>query len=139
MLNNSSGDSFFREESDSSCETRDSCSDSFSDESESEKLSRWDGCSSEEGLFEQECLWPLNDRLGNLYFQYFERSAPYGRVPLMDKVPFALMLFLFHPVLSPADSCVVLRAMLPGGVCGVVYLHIQLRTENIKICCVYRF
>jgi len=76
-----------REESDSSCETRDSFSDSLSEESESEKLSRsWDGCSSEEGLFEQECLWPLNDRLGNLYFQYFERSAPYGRVPLMDKI-----------------------------------------------------
>lgn len=90
LLNISSGESFcFREESDSSCETRDSFSDSLSDESESEKLSRsWDGCSSEEGLFEQECLWPLNDRLGNLYFQYFERSAPYGRVPLMDKVAF---------------------------------------------------
>lgn len=117
-MNNTSGDSFFREESDSSYETRDSCSDSFSDESESEKLSRWDGCSSEEGLFEQECLWPLNDRLGNLYFQYFERSAPYGRVPLMDKVTFALMLFLSHLVLSPADSRIVLRPGSPRRVEG---------------------
>ncbi|XLS47971.1 hypothetical protein HN51_022329 [Arachis hypogaea] len=39
------------------CETRDSCSDTLSDESE--------------------C---------HLYCQYFERSTPYGRVPLMDKL-----------------------------------------------------
>lgn len=75
-----------REETDSVSETRDSFSDSYSDESESEKLSRWDGCSSEEGLSEQDSLWQQNKRLGNLYFQYFERSSPYGRVPLTDKV-----------------------------------------------------
>ncbi|KAK2993247.1 hypothetical protein RJ640_015726 [Escallonia rubra] len=75
-----------REETESVCETRDSFSDSFSDESESEKLSRWDGCSSEDGVFEPENIWHLNDRLGYLYFQYFERSTPYGRVPLMDKI-----------------------------------------------------
>ncbi|KAK6142542.1 hypothetical protein DH2020_022890 [Rehmannia glutinosa] len=75
-----------REETDSVSETRDSFSDSFSDESESEKLSRWDGCSSEEGLFEQDSFWLPNERLGNLYLQYFERSSPYGRVPLMDKI-----------------------------------------------------
>ncbi|KAH0743942.1 hypothetical protein KY290_031935 [Solanum tuberosum] len=70
---------FLREET----ESRDSSfSDSFSDESESEKLSRWDGCSSEEG----DSLWHMNDRWGYLYFQYFERSTPYGRVPLMDKI-----------------------------------------------------
>ena len=74
-----------REETDSVSETRDSFSDSFSDESESEKLSRWDGCSSEEGICEQD-LWHPNDRLGNLYLEYFERSSPYGRVPLTDKV-----------------------------------------------------
>lgn len=67
-------------------ETRDSFSDSFSDESESEKLSRWDGCSSEEGICEHDSLWHHNERLGNLYLQYFERSSPYGRVPLTDKV-----------------------------------------------------
>ncbi|KAL6536954.1 hypothetical protein OROHE_012538 [Orobanche hederae] len=75
-----------REETDSVSETRDSFSDSFSDESESEKLSRWDGCSSEEGVFEQDSFWLPNERLGNLYLQYFERSSPYGRVPLMDKI-----------------------------------------------------
>ncbi|KAL1812831.1 hypothetical protein ACET3Z_022896 [Daucus carota] len=74
-----------RDDADSASETRDSFSDSFSDESESEKLSRWDGCSSEEG-FEQELLWHQNNRLGNLYLQHFERSTPYGRVPLMDKI-----------------------------------------------------
>ncbi|CAL0322645.1 unnamed protein product [Lupinus luteus] len=67
-------------------ETRDSCSDSFSEESECDKLWRWDGTSSEEGGFEQDCLWHLNDRLGHLYCQYFERSTPYGRVPLIDKI-----------------------------------------------------
>ena len=75
-------------------ETRDSFSDSCSDESESDKLSRWDGCSSEEGGVEQDNLWRLNDRLGHLYFRYFERSTPYGRVPLMDKV--LLLLFFFY-------------------------------------------
>lgn len=74
----------YREETDS--ETRDSLSDTFSDESECERVSRWDGCSSEEGVFDQETPFHLNDRLGHLYFQYFDRSTPYGRVPLVDKV-----------------------------------------------------
>lgn len=76
----------FREEAESVCEMRDSFSDSLSEESENEKLSRWDGCSSEEGVVEQDSLSRTNDRLGYLYFQYFERCTPYGRVPLMDKV-----------------------------------------------------
>ncbi|KAL1325146.1 hypothetical protein HN51_035242 [Arachis hypogaea] len=78
----------FREEAESGdCETRDSYSDSYSEESESDKLWRWDGTSSEEGGFEHDnSLSNLNDRLGHLYVQYFERSAPYGRVPLMDKI-----------------------------------------------------
>lgn len=79
----------FREDSDSGDgETRDSYSESCSDESE---LWRWDGCSSEEGGFEQDninnnSLWQLNHRLGFLYCQYLERSTPYARVPLMDKI-----------------------------------------------------
>ncbi|KAH0719874.1 hypothetical protein KY290_006495 [Solanum tuberosum] len=77
---------FLREEAESVCEMRDSFSDSLSDESENEKLSRWDGCSSEEGVVEQDSLSRTNDRLGYLYFQYFERCTPYGRVPLMDKI-----------------------------------------------------
>ncbi|XP_059663137.1 uncharacterized protein LOC132308880 [Cornus florida] len=75
-----------RDEMESVCEARDSFSDSFSEESESEKQSGWDGWSSEDGGLEQESLWHLNDRLGYLYFQYFERSTPYGRVPLKDKI-----------------------------------------------------
>ncbi|GAB2274810.1 hypothetical protein Dimus_009584 [Dionaea muscipula] len=69
-------------------ETRDySFSESLSDESESDKLSssRWDGCSSEDGGFEYS-HWQPNDRLGYVYCQYFEKSTPYGRVPLMDKI-----------------------------------------------------
>ncbi|GAB2285346.1 hypothetical protein Dimus_019804 [Dionaea muscipula] len=79
----------FREDTDSGDgETRDSYSESLSDESESsDKLSsKWDCCSSEDGGFEQECHWQVNDRLGYLYCQYFEKSTPYGRVPLMDKI-----------------------------------------------------
>ncbi|OWM91002.1 uncharacterized protein LOC116205745 [Punica granatum] len=89
IFTSSSSVNGFREETDSGeCETRDSfSSDSCSDESESEKLWRFDGCSSEDGGFEPDSsLWPLNDRLGYLYFQFFESSNPYGRVPLMDKV-----------------------------------------------------
>ncbi|OWM78634.1 hypothetical protein CDL15_Pgr002805 [Punica granatum] len=68
------------------CEARDSFSDSWTDESESEKKWRLDGSSSEDGGSETDNPWPLNDRLGHLYFQYFEKSAPYVRVPLMDKI-----------------------------------------------------
>lgn len=83
---------YFREETESGgdCEMRDSYSDWCSDESESDKLCRWDGSSSEEGGLEQDSLSHLSDRLGYLYFQYFERSTPYGRVPLMDKVTFTI-------------------------------------------------
>jgi hypothetical protein len=73
----------FREETESGdSETRDSFSDSYSDDSECDKL--W--TSSEEEAFEQDSLWHFNNRLGHLYFQHFEKSTPYGRVPLMDKV-----------------------------------------------------
>ncbi|XP_039035000.1 uncharacterized protein LOC120171360 isoform X1 [Hibiscus syriacus] len=85
FTSNSSVNSF-REETESGDGERDSFSDSLSDESESDKLWRWDGCSSEEGGSEQDSLWHVNNRLGYLYFQYFERSTPYGRVPLMDKI-----------------------------------------------------
>ncbi|KAJ4876501.1 hypothetical protein Rs2_41519 [Raphanus sativus] len=64
-------------------ETRDSFSDSYSEESESDKLSR--SAASDEGLEHDAILHP-NDRLGYLYLQHFERSAPYARVPLMDKI-----------------------------------------------------
>jgi len=75
----------FREEIESGdSETRDSFSDSYSDDSEFDK--QW--TSSEEGASEQDSLWHMNDRLGHLYFQYFEKSTPYGRVPLIDKVSF---------------------------------------------------
>ncbi|KAE8669705.1 (RS)-norcoclaurine 6-O-methyltransferase-like isoform 1 [Hibiscus syriacus] len=57
----------------------DSCS---TDESESDKLWRSDGCCSSE----QDCVSHFNNRLGYLYFQYFETSTPYERVPLMDKI-----------------------------------------------------
>ncbi|KAM1010024.1 hypothetical protein FF1_045392 [Malus domestica] len=86
FTSNSSVNSFREEAESGDCETRDSFSDSWSFESESDKLWRSDGCSSEDGGFEQDNLWHVNDRLGYRYFEYFERSTPYGRVPLMDKI-----------------------------------------------------
>lgn len=68
------------------CETRDSFSDSSSEENESEKLWQWDGCCSDDGGSEQDSPWHLNERLGYLYVQYFEKDTPYTRVPLMDKI-----------------------------------------------------
>ncbi|CAK9316291.1 unnamed protein product [Citrullus colocynthis] len=80
----------FREETESAeGDTRDSYSDCCSEESDCDKLWRWDGTgstSSEDGGSEQEALLHLNDRLGYLYFQFFEKSTPYGRVPLLDKI-----------------------------------------------------
>ncbi|CAN1160987.1 hypothetical protein LINPERHAP2_LOCUS23672 [Linum perenne] len=78
------GLSRYKEETDSG-DGRDSFSDTCSDESDSDKLWRWDGCSSEEGDIGG-LSHLINDRLGYLYFQHFERSTPYGRVPLMDKI-----------------------------------------------------
>ncbi|XP_021890868.1 uncharacterized protein LOC110809367 [Carica papaya] len=69
-------------------------SDSWSDDSGSDKLSRslsnnsskaWD-VTSEDSSFDQEASWTLKDRLGYLFFQYFEMSSPYWRVPLRAKV-----------------------------------------------------
>ncbi|TQD81448.1 hypothetical protein C1H46_033033 [Malus baccata] len=86
FTSNSSVNSFREEPESGDCETRDSFSDSCSFESENDKLWRWDGCSSEDGGYEQDNLLHVNDRLGYRYFEYFERSTPYGRVPLMDKI-----------------------------------------------------
>ncbi|KAK4745344.1 hypothetical protein SAY87_011656 [Trapa incisa] len=89
IFTSSSSVNSLREDTDpAECDMRDSCSsESCSDESESEKLWKCDGSSSDDGGFEPDgALRSLNDRLGYLYLQFFERSNPYGRVPLMDKV-----------------------------------------------------
>lgn len=83
-------------------------SDSCSDDSESDKLWRFSGSSSDDCDIDQDGLCHLRDRLGYLYFQYFERSAPYGRVPLKDKVSglaqeFPGLLTLRSVDLSPAS------------------------------------
>ncbi|KAK8521188.1 hypothetical protein V6N13_077305 [Hibiscus sabdariffa] len=70
-----------REETESGDGERDSSSDWSSEESE-----RWDGCSLEDGGSEQDSFLHVDNRLGYLYFQYFETATPYGRVPLMDKI-----------------------------------------------------
>ncbi|XP_008802604.1 uncharacterized protein LOC103716400 [Phoenix dactylifera] len=58
-------------------------SDSCSDDSESEKLSRsWDAVSDD---FDQDAS-PTREHLGHLCFQYIEYGAPYVRLPLADKV-----------------------------------------------------
>ncbi|PKA46430.1 hypothetical protein AXF42_Ash012562 [Apostasia shenzhenica] len=63
----------------------DSESDSLSDDSEIERMSRsWDA-TSEDSAFDQDHSLLMN-RLGSLYFHYVERCPPWGRIPLMDKV-----------------------------------------------------
>ncbi|XP_074585181.1 uncharacterized protein LOC141840958 isoform X2 [Curcuma longa] len=67
----------------------------FSDDSESEKLSRSsDGVSDDSEvswstrhlLPDQEVSWSTRHLLGQLYLQYIEYGSPYGRIPLIDKV-----------------------------------------------------
>jgi hypothetical protein len=62
----------------------------------SDKLSRspsnnssktWDTISEDSSYDHEGCL-SMRDKLGYLYFQYFEISSPYWRVPLMEKVIF---------------------------------------------------
>ncbi|KAM7475241.1 hypothetical protein LguiB_022484 [Lonicera macranthoides] len=65
--------------------------ESWSDDSDSEKLSRslsnnsskgWDTASADSS----ESLWTVTDRLGSLYFQYFDTCSPYFRIPLFEKI-----------------------------------------------------
>ncbi|KAJ9172512.1 hypothetical protein P3X46_015742 [Hevea brasiliensis] len=69
-------------------------SDSWSDDSTSDKLSRslsnnsnrtWDTISEDLG-FDHEGSLLAKDRFGYLYLQYFEISSPCWRVPLMEKI-----------------------------------------------------
>ncbi|KAF9610504.1 hypothetical protein IFM89_022747 [Coptis chinensis] len=77
----------YREETDpGDWKNRDLVSNNFRSERENQKTWKWDGDSSEHCTLEQESMWHLNNRLGRLYFQYFERSSPYGRAPLLDKI-----------------------------------------------------
>ncbi|XP_002525668.2 uncharacterized protein LOC8286477 [Ricinus communis] len=69
-------------------------SDSWSDDSTSDKLSRslsnnssrtWDTIS-EDSSFDNEGSLPTKNRLGYLYLQYFEISSPCWRIPLVEKI-----------------------------------------------------
>ncbi|KAK2978086.1 hypothetical protein RJ640_022544 [Escallonia rubra] len=68
--------------------------DSWSDDSGSDKLSRslsnnsskaWDATSADSSIDHEGAL-PMKDRLGNLYFEYYDTCSPYWRILLMDKV-----------------------------------------------------
>ncbi|KAK3027618.1 hypothetical protein RJ639_042371 [Escallonia herrerae] len=68
--------------------------DSWSDDSESDKLSRslsnnsskaWDATSADSSIDHEGAL-PMKDRLGNLYFEYYDTCSPYWRIPLVDKI-----------------------------------------------------
>ncbi|XP_059647242.1 uncharacterized protein LOC132293687 [Cornus florida] len=69
-------------------------SESWSDDSESDKLSGtlsnhsckiWD-TTSPDSNFDQDGSSPLRDRLGSLYLQYYEMRSPYWRIPLTEKI-----------------------------------------------------
>ncbi|PSR89140.1 Pyridoxine/pyridoxamine 5'-phosphate oxidase [Actinidia chinensis var. chinensis] len=66
----------------------------WSDDSESDKLSRslsnnsskgWDATSLDSSV-DHEASWTMRDRLGHLYFQYYETCSPYWRIPLVDRI-----------------------------------------------------
>ncbi|KAG6483074.1 uncharacterized protein LOC122016936 [Zingiber officinale] len=67
------------------CMLEDSEKESFSDDNESEKLSRSSDVS-DDSLFDQDVSWSARHLLGQLYLQYIEYGSPYGRIPLFDKV-----------------------------------------------------
>ncbi|THU62401.1 hypothetical protein C4D60_Mb01t04760 [Musa balbisiana] len=61
-------------------------SESFSDDSESDKMSKsWDALS-EDSMISQDSSLPGKEILGQIYLQYVEYGSPYKRMPLMDKV-----------------------------------------------------
>ncbi|KAG6526409.1 uncharacterized protein LOC122047608 [Zingiber officinale] len=67
------------------CMLEDSEKESFSDDSESEKLSRLSDVS-DDFLVDQDASWSSRHLLGQLYLQYIEYGSPYARIPLFDKV-----------------------------------------------------
>ncbi|XP_062118073.1 uncharacterized protein LOC133831697 isoform X2 [Humulus lupulus] len=84
-------------------------SDSWSDDSGSDNLSRslsnnssraWDFVS-EDFNFELDNPWPVKDKLGHIYLQYIETCSPYWRPPLMDKM---MELAQHHPALMTLKS-----------------------------------
>lgn len=78
---------YFKEDAETSDPEMREFSDSCSFASESDRLWRSEtGSSEHDCCFDQDGAWHFNDRLGHLQFQYFERSAPYGRIPLVDKI-----------------------------------------------------
>ncbi|XP_072995367.1 uncharacterized protein [Typha latifolia] len=61
-------------------------SDSWSDDSTSEKLSRsWDAIS-EDSIYDLDTSFLPRERFGHLYFDFVEQDSPYRRLPLFDKV-----------------------------------------------------
>ncbi|XP_031373743.1 uncharacterized protein LOC116188488 isoform X2 [Punica granatum] len=69
-------------------------SDSWSDDSGSDKLSRslsdnssktWDNISEDSSL-DQAVSWPVREKFGHIYLEYFESCCPSWRVPMMDKI-----------------------------------------------------
>ncbi|XP_052181293.1 uncharacterized protein LOC127794326 isoform X2 [Diospyros lotus] len=88
----------------------------WSDDSESDKLSRslsnnsskgWDATSVDSSV-DHDSPWPVRDRLGYLYFQYYDTCSPYWRIPLLDRVSefaqnYAGLVTLKSVDLSPAS------------------------------------
>lgn len=69
-------------------------SDSWSDDSVSDKLSRslsnnstktWDNMSEDSSL-DQAASWPLREKFGHIYLEHFEACSPNWRIPMMDKI-----------------------------------------------------
>uniref|UniRef100_I1KF43 DUF789 family protein n=2 Tax=Glycine max TaxID=3847 RepID=I1KF43_SOYBN len=91
----------FREEAESGeCETRDSYSDSYSEESESDKLWRWDGTSSEEGGSEPDWFYPIQCHdLQNLRITGLAERYP-GLMSLrsVDLSPASWMAVAWYPI-----------------------------------------
>jgi hypothetical protein len=64
--------------------------DFWSDDEDNEKMSRsWSSTSDDS--FNCDVVAGNRRRPGHLYFEFFEVCSPYGRIPLMDKVPFYVL------------------------------------------------
>lgn len=76
-------------------------SESFSDDSESDKMSKsWDALS-EDSMISQDSSLPGKEILGQIYLQYVEYGSPYKRMPLVDKVKICALLILVVSPLIP--------------------------------------
>ncbi|XP_042450220.1 uncharacterized protein LOC122034930 isoform X3 [Zingiber officinale] len=135
--------------------------ESFSDDSESEKLSRSSDAVSDDSLSDQEVSLSTRHLLGQLYLHYIEYGSPYGRIPLVDKVnelaqmypglrtlrnvdisPASWMSVAWYPIyhipssrnVKDLSACFLTYHIMSASFRGMCLIYLQTMTSSCSLC-----